>query len=188
MAVVQDPKEALFSGMPESALRYADVDYCLPLDEIPHLLARVAREEAEEEGAYSVPDDMELESKIAGLDPTAIDSGERPGEISGYACPDCSGPLYEIQDGKLIRFRCRVGHAHTAESMLAEKTEALENALYVALNILEENADMGDRLATRSREHEHEHAAKRFEERAREARRQAAVIRRVLTGDAAEAV
>ena len=188
VAVVQDPDDALFPGMPESALRYAGVDYCLPLNEIPPLLARVAREEAEEEGAYPVPDDMELESRIAGLDPTAVDSGERPGEISGYTCPECSGPLFEIQDGKLIRFRCRVGHAHTAESMLAEKTEALENALYVALNTLEESADMVERLAARSREREHEHAAKRFEERARNARRQAAVIRQVLTKDVKDVV
>jgi two-component system chemotaxis response regulator CheB len=162
------------------------VDHCLPLDEIAPLLARVTREEAKEEGAYPVPDNMELESKIAGLDPTTIDSGERPGELSGYTCPECSGPLFEIQDGELIRFRCRVGHAHTAESMMDEKSERMENALYVALNTLEESAAMMERLAGRSREQEH--AAKRFEERARDARRQASVIRQVLTEDAKDAV
>src|SRR3954451_7848691 len=40
VAIVQDPAEALFSGMPESALEYVDVDYCLPLDKIAPLLAR----------------------------------------------------------------------------------------------------------------------------------------------------
>jgi two-component system chemotaxis response regulator CheB len=89
-----------------------------------------------------------------------------------------SGPLYEIQDGKLVRFRCRVGHAYTADSMLDEKSEALENALYVALNTLAESAAMSERLTTRS--HNPEHAARRFEERAQDARRQPA-IRRVLT-------
>ena len=98
------------------------------------------------------------------------------------------GPLYEIRDGRLVRFRCRVGHAYTAENILDEKSEALENALYVALNTLEESALMSERLAARSREHEHEHAARRFEERAQDARRRAAAIRQVLTEDVADVV
>lgn len=175
--VVQDPDDALFPRMPESALEYVDVDHCLPLGGIAPLLARVVREEAKEEGGYPVPDEMELESKLAGLDPSTVDGDQRPGKLSGFTCPECSGPLYEIQDGHLIRYRCRVGHAHTTDSMLASKSEALENALYVARNALEESAVMAERLATRSREHEY--AAARFEERAREARGWAATIRRV---------
>ena len=46
---------------------------------------------------------------------------------------------------------------------------------------------MAERLAARSRGHEHLHAAARFEERAREAREQAAVIRRVLAEGAPDA-
>ena len=114
-----------------------------------------------------MPDDMDLEARVAGLDPSAVDSDERPGDLSHFTCPECTGPLYEIQDGKLVRSRCRVGHAYTAESMLDEKSEGLESALYVALNTLEENAMMADRLAERSRKLRHEHAAARFEERAR---------------------
>lgn len=188
VSVVQDPDDALFSGMPESALEYVDVDHCLPVEEISSLLARLSREPAEEEGAYPVPDDMELESRIAGLDPTAIDSDERPGELSRFTCPECSGPLYEIQSGDLVRFRCRVGHAFTAESMLYDKYDEVEKALYVALNTLEESALMADRLATRSHEHQHGHAASRFERRAEDARQQAKVIRRVLTEDSSEAI
>ena len=145
-------------------------------------LARLAHEDVpvEEGGAYPVPDDMHLEAKVAGLDPSAIDGDERPGELSHFACPECTGPLYEIEDGKPVRFRCRVGHGCTAESMLDEKSEAPEGALYVAMNTLEENALMADRLASRSRELRHEHAAARFEQRASEARKQAEIIRRVL--------
>jgi len=170
--------------MPESALRFADVDHCLPLGEMAPLLARLVHEDVpvQEEGAHPVPDDMEIESRVAGLDPSAINSDERPGELSRFTCPDCTGPLYEIQDGELIRFRCRVGHAYTAESMLDEKSEALENALYAAMNTLEESVLMADRLAARSREQQHEHAAVRFEKRAREARQQAETIRRMLVG------
>jgi two-component system chemotaxis response regulator CheB len=131
---------------------------------------------------------MELESKIAGLDPSMIDSDERPGVISNFTCPECSGPLFEIRQDALVRFRCRVGHAYTAESMLDERSEEFEKALYLALNTLEESALMSDRLADRSREHRHGHAAARFERRAEEARQQAKVIRQVLTEGTSEAV
>lgn len=43
VAVVQDPQEALFPSMPESALRRVPVDYVLPVPEISPLLARLAR-------------------------------------------------------------------------------------------------------------------------------------------------
>ena len=111
---------------------------------------------------------------------TVLDSDKRPGELSHFTCPECAGPLYEIQHDVLVRFRCRVGHAYTAESMLDEKSEELEQALYVALNTLEENALMADRLANRSRGH----AVARFEKRAQQAK----VVRRVLTQDTSEAV
>ena len=183
IAVVQDPDEALFSGMPQSALQFVDVDHCLPLKGMASLLSRLSREPAGEEGDFPVPDDMNLEAKVTSLDPDIMHDDERPGELSHFTCPECTGPLYQIQDGQLVRFRCRVGHAYTAESMLDEKDEALESALYAALNTLEESASMSNGLAVRSREGGHEHAAARFAERARQAREQAETIRRVLTGD-----
>ena len=182
VAVVQDPEEALVPGMPESALEFVAVDHRLPLEEIASLLDRICREPAKEEGAYPVPDDMEYESKMARLDPLVVDQ-QPPGELSAFTCPECTGPLYELRDGEFVRFRCRVGHAYTAESMLDGKMGALEEALYIALNTLEESAIMSERLAARSREYQHDHAVKRFEERANDARERAEKIRRVLAGE-----
>ncbi len=182
VAVVQDPDEAPFSGMPESALEYVDVDHCLPLEKIAPLLARLAREPAREEGEYLVSEEMDYESKIAGLDPSTVEGEDPPGELSSFTCPECAGPLYELHDGEFLRFRCRVGHAYTPESAMDAKTEELESALYMALNTLEESAEMSERLAARSRGQEYSYAAARFEARARGARKQAAVIRQVLTG------
>jgi len=189
VAVVQDPEDALFRSMPESALRDVEVDYCLPVGEMATLLDWLAREPSEEGGTYPVPEDMKLEAKIAGLDPSVIDAGRHPGELSGFTCPECSGPLYGIQDGILERFRCRVGHAYTAEGVLEGNTDALEEALYAALNSLEETAEVADRLAARARHGGHAHAAGRFEARARRAREQTTAVRRVLTdGSAQDAV
>ena len=181
IAVVQNPEEALVPGMPQSALRYVEVDHCLPVDEIALLLSHLAREPATEKGAHLVPDDMEFESQIAGLDPTVIDGSDHPGTLSAFSCPECAGPLYEIRDGELVRFRCRVGHAYTTESALEEKSEVLENALYLALNTPEESATISERMAARLHGPGNNHAVARFEVRAREARRRAAEIRRILT-------
>ena len=187
VAVVQDPDEAPFSGMPQSALEYIDVDHCLPLEKIASLLAHLSREPAKEEGDYPVSEEMEYESKIAGLDPSAVESEAPPGEPSSFSCPECAGPLYELRDGQFLRFRCRVGHAYTADSVMEAKADVLENALYMALNTLEENAEIAESLAAQSRGHQLLHAAERFEKQAKEAREQAAVIRRVLTEDTSEA-
>jgi two-component system chemotaxis response regulator CheB len=44
LTVVQDPDEALFPGMPRSALRHVPVDYCLPLRLIAPLLVHLAHD------------------------------------------------------------------------------------------------------------------------------------------------
>jgi two-component system, chemotaxis family, protein-glutamate methylesterase/glutaminase len=41
--VVQDPEDALFPGMPLNALEAVDVDYRLPIAEMPGVLAHLAR-------------------------------------------------------------------------------------------------------------------------------------------------
>ena len=187
VAIVQDPAEALFASMPEHALEYVEVDHRVPLENLASLLDRLCRDPVEpqgERGAYEgVTDEMEFEAKIAGLDPEVVDGGEHVGVLAGFTCPDCAGPLYEISDGELMRFRCRVGHAFTAEDALDGKLEALESALYAALNTLVESAEMADRLAARSRQQGHGHATSRFESRAKSAREQAATIRAVLIGE-----
>jgi chemotaxis response regulator CheB len=63
-----------------------------------------------------------------------------------------------------------------------------EWASSVPPGILEESALMADRLAARSHQHQHGHAAARFERRAEDARQQARIIRQVLTEGTTEAV
>jgi two-component system, chemotaxis family, protein-glutamate methylesterase/glutaminase len=181
VAVVQDPDDALFSGMARSALEHVNVDHCLPLSGIAPLLARIVQEKViVEEGAYPVPDDMELEDGMARLDTATPENVAKLGQPSAFTCPECDGPLWEIRDEEVLRFRCRVGHAYTGESMLAEKTEALEGALWAALNTLEEGAEMSRRLAAQARARGAVHAAMRFEERAQKSKEQVTLLRQAL--------
>jgi two-component system, chemotaxis family, protein-glutamate methylesterase/glutaminase len=119
-AIIQDPAEALFPGMPGSAQRTVAIDYCLPLADIAPTLARLARESVAEEGSYPMPAELALEHRYARGEAVTLERDGQLGQPTTLTCPECHAPLWEIQDGGLLRFRCRTGHAFTAESMLAE--------------------------------------------------------------------
>lgn len=74
-----------------------------------------------------------------------FDEGE--GTPSVFACPECHGILWEVRDGNLVQFRCRVGHTYGAESLAIELSEASEAALWAAMRALEEKSAMQRRIA-----------------------------------------
>ena len=180
IAVVQDPDEALYSGMPRNALENVNVDYTLPLAAIGALLARLAREPAAEEGGYPVPEDMEMEAKLTEMDMATMNGSRRAGKPSPFSCPECGGVLWELQDGELLRFRCRVGHAFSVDSILAEQSNVLEEALWAALKTLEESVSLSSHMATQARKRGQTHVAERFEEKLRQGERHAALIHQLL--------
>jgi two-component system chemotaxis response regulator CheB len=127
---------------------------------------------------------MDLEHRYARGDGVIPERDGALGTPATLTCPECHGPLWELRDGELLRFRCRTGHAFTAESMLAEQAEALEDALWLAVNTLAESALTAERLAGEAGARRHHRVAARFAARARESRRRAEVIRRVIASDA----
>lgn len=186
LAVVQHPEDALYSGMPRSALEVVAVDHVLPLDGMGAMLDRLARAPAPREDAYPVPAYMELEAKVAEMEAGTVHPDEIPGTPSVFTCPECHGTLWELQEGNLVRYRCRVGHAFSSESMMAEQSVMLEDALWAALRALEENASFARRLAAQATARHHHRVAARFVERATEQERQAAVLRDILQRNTAE--
>ena len=44
-------------------------------------------------------------------------------------CPDCGGNLFEVNYGKVLRYRCHTGHAFTADSLLQNAQQTLEETL-----------------------------------------------------------
>jgi two-component system chemotaxis response regulator CheB len=65
IAVVQDPTEAAFPSMPMSVMQEIKVDYSVPLREVAPLLYKLSHQQANEEGRYPMPDQVEIEAKIA---------------------------------------------------------------------------------------------------------------------------
>src|SRR5215210_127448 len=140
IAVVQDPSEALFPSMPMSVIQEITVDYSLLLSDIVPILYGLAQESTEEEGRYPVPDELEIESRIAQQQMEGdelVASVERIGTVSRLTCPDCQGALWEINDQNVLRFRCHVGHAYSADSLSDGQSQTLEVALWSAVRALE---------------------------------------------------
>ncbi|PYQ29122.1 MAG: chemotaxis protein CheB [Acidobacteria bacterium] len=180
IAVVQDPSDALYPAMPSSAVAHVRADYVLPLSGIARQLTLTVNEPRHVNPAPPPDRDMLLEVSMAELDPDAMQEDQRPGAPSPYSCPDCGGVLWEIADGEYTRYRCRVGHAFSPETMLGAQSEVLEEALWTAAKTLEESARLSHRLAKTERTRGHDWLAKRFEEKEREARDRVEVIRRSL--------
>lgn len=186
VAIVQDPVEATFPSMPTSVMQDIRVDYSLPLREIGPLLSRLTRQPIAEEGGYPMAEEVELEAKIAEQEMDAgelIASVERLGKISRLTCPECQGALWEINDEQLLRFRCHVGHAFSAESLSDGQAIRLEVALWSAVRALEEQVMLARRIVERARKSNHMRAATMFERRAEDAERNSDVIRQLLLGD-----
>jgi two-component system, chemotaxis family, protein-glutamate methylesterase/glutaminase len=178
VAVVQHPEDALYPGMPLHAIEHVDVDHVLPAAAIGEALARLTAEHVMDRPA-SVPGDLAAEVELEEFSMEAIEEGN-PGRPSAFSCPDCTGVLSEIQEGGLVRFRCRVGHAWSPESLLTQQSEALEAALWVALRSLEEQASLARRLAEPARRRGHRITATRFQEQAQEAQQAARLVRQLL--------
>ena len=178
--IVQDPQDALFSSMPQSAIAHVEVDHVMPLSDMGPLLTQLVHEQATEQGSFPVSEVMEMETKLAAMDMREGQYGENVGTPSVFSCPECGGVLWEVHDGNLLRFRCRVGHAYSVDSVLAGQTETVEEALWTALKTLQESASLSRRLAHDASNGGRDWLAKRFDERVQEAEKHAAVIRQVL--------
>ena len=95
-------------------------------------------------------------------------------------CPECGGPLWELRDEKLRRYRCRIGHAFTAESLLAGQSEALEYALWAAVRTMEDRVRILTSLAHGRQERGQNKLADMYETRAKELKMQAQQILQIL--------
>jgi two-component system chemotaxis response regulator CheB len=172
IAIVQDPAEAAVPHMPQNAAEKVKPDYVLSIGEIPGVLMRLAMEHEVKEDA--VP--AHLEEHLFPQD----EKMDRNGRPSAFTCPACSGTLWELDEEGILRFRCRVGHAYSAETMFASQVENVENSMYAALRALEENSELARRIAKRARSSRQEQLAEKYEAQAEANELHAQLLREAL--------
>jgi two-component system, chemotaxis family, protein-glutamate methylesterase/glutaminase len=142
--IAQAPTDALFPAMPLNAIGAGVIDHELAAFEVGGMLKQLADRVFEEHEMESDAR-MELENRIAMARrfSTEIDA-EVLGDPSAYTCPDCNGSLISVSEGN---YRCRVGHAWTADALLRARDDEIEGALWVAIRSLQEKAKLSRRLA-----------------------------------------
>ena len=81
-------------------------------------------------------DPLHLEQSFAAFELDALHRGGSAGHPAPFSCPTCGGTLWEAQDDSMLRFRCRVGHAFGAESLLQSETDRMDEALACIVRLL----------------------------------------------------
>jgi two-component system chemotaxis response regulator CheB len=147
ITVVQDPSDAAFPEMPAAALVRSRPDHVVGLAGMPALFEALVRQPAGQ--AVPVASDLEYEVNIASGGRGGMSEMDRIGRRSVLACPDCHGVMWEIDD-VLVRYRCHVGHAYSAEIMSVALDENLKRALGSALRALDERIALARKLETQA--------------------------------------
>jgi two-component system chemotaxis response regulator CheB len=170
IAIVQNPDEAQYPGMPKNALKHAAVDHCAPLADISDLLASLSGLGQADSGPQAKEEAVMSDKYDLGR-PVAL------------TCPDCGGSVQETVVDSMPYYTCHIGHRYAAPNMDAGQFERMEYALAVALRSLNERVELCRRMAESSRANGQTYATERWEDARREAEDRAVVLRRFLEQD-----
>ena len=190
MAIVQDPNDADYSSMPQSAISNVEVDRIVPLSKIVGILKERVRQTPTI--VSEIPADLRLEAPITFKAITDPPTMKQIGEPVAHSCPSCGGPLWQLGQNLqannvndkdkqlLLRYRCHVGHAFTSRTLIEEQNEATEKALWIALRTLEERGRLLKNMSDRYAKAGSSALAQSHRERANEALEHSALIRDLI--------
>jgi two-component system, chemotaxis family, protein-glutamate methylesterase/glutaminase len=168
IAIVQDPDSAAFDEMPRTAIDNVDVDLVMSPTQIARALNSIVR--------WPVPD---------APDPGPEAEAEE-GMTTAMACPQCGQPMREQQRDDELHYRCRDGHAFTADTLPAVPTfdHLLDSP--ASVRDLRRRGELLERLAIQAREHGRKIAAERFRVQAMDVAEQADALELELAGQMKE--
>ena len=178
VTMVLDPTDTPHGDMPKSVLSRINVDYKLRLVEIGSTLNCLVTEPAG--GDVEIPEEVIREAQLAERIMSDIKTEERLGELVPMSCPECGGPLWEIDVDQVKRYRCHVGHGFTEWALLVDQDESIEQALWMAMRTMEERANLLDKMAESEHRAGRSRTEKNFRERADESRTHANAIRGLM--------
>jgi two-component system chemotaxis response regulator CheB len=106
---------------------------------------------------------------------------EQEGKASVFTCPDCQGTLFLLDSNGVIRYRCRVGHIYSPESMLEAQDDNVERLMWSAVRSLFEQAEYVAQMSRQISTHDHK-AAHEYAVKSRAAQHKAVLLRRLIIG------
>ena len=152
-AVVQEPSDAMYPGMPTSALEHVSVDAVVPSANIAATIAALVN-------GTGLPN---------GVDPEASTPSPMRSEGSILICPDCGGVLSERREAGVDQWECRVGHRYSPETLADAQAEDVEAALWIAIRALHNRSRLLERMAERAAARDQRHSARALRRRAQRA-------------------
>ncbi|ACI58426.1 two-component system chemotaxis response regulator CheB [Rhizobium leguminosarum] len=173
-AVVQHPLDAEADQMPLAALEAVEVDHVASAADLGRLLIDIAGTSAGP-ALDSPSDELRLEVEIAAGARTGSVELRKIASPTAITCPDCHGVLSEVRGSGPLRYRCQIGHAYTADALAAHIDE-LDEAIRIALRVMEERVTLVERMARDARETGRTAVAELYEARAAEYRRYSATL------------
>jgi two-component system chemotaxis response regulator CheB len=176
VTLVQDPGEALYDGMPRSAIEIVVPDVVATAAQLGTRLAELASDRPPTPTGGGGSSREEL---LVQVDRGSSDDPQ-PGDLVGLTCPECNGAIWLDETGGTMRFACRTGHAFGPEAFDAAQADRVEAALFTALRTLEERAALYRRMAERYRTYGSSRTAERFSLRAESAVQHAYTLREVI--------
>jgi two-component system chemotaxis response regulator CheB len=177
-ALVQDPEDAIADEMPRRALEATVTDLCAPGAKLGDVLSDLARQVPGP--AMPVPSEIRLEVDIAMGERVDADVLKRFADPAALTCPSCGGVLSKVRAGGPLRFRCQVGHAYSADILAKEQEGRVDEALRVALRIIEERAELVARMSDEGLQTGRRAVAEMYQARADEYRQYADTLRKAV--------
>jgi two-component system, chemotaxis family, protein-glutamate methylesterase/glutaminase len=166
LAVIQDPRDALYPDMPQSAAVAVQPHHLASRDELPDLLRRLSGE------------------KVATRAPAAtrqrspdMDQLERPIALT---CPECGGALRESGGTAIKEYRCHTGHRFGPKEVLDGQIEEVEHAFGVAERVLNERVELCRHMAGDARAGGRAMGVTHWDRLQKEAEEQLHVVRQFL--------
>jgi two-component system chemotaxis response regulator CheB len=144
--IVQEPEDADYPEMPKNALAQLKPDYVLPVAQIGAALLDALRNNKSKQKA--IPADVAREAMIAQRVLSDLPSVNALGYQVPFNCPGCGGVLWKVQKGTGLRYRCHVGHAYTAASLLADQSNKIEETMWTAMRMFEERRNLLTTIAS----------------------------------------
>jgi two-component system chemotaxis response regulator CheB len=179
VTVVQDPQDAEYSSMPQSAIDHVKVDHVVKAQEMGALLHRLTAETVQGNGG-PVSENLNIESAIA-REAYPLDNGVLTlGPPTDLTCPECHGVLRQVKEGDILRYRCHTGHAFSADSLLAEITQSLESTLWSTLRSVEESVLLLTRMVEQLQRSGAVSLAHKAQQKMEEVSHRAMTIRQVI--------
>jgi two-component system chemotaxis response regulator CheB len=178
-SIVQDPGDAVFDGMPRSAIALTKVDHVLKAIDIGPLLGSLMADEHQEKGGTAVMPEYKDQADVGEFGGPGI-GNVAPYPPSALTCPSCGGAVWQIQEQALTLFKCHTGHSYTAELMLEEQSEAVDAAAWMLLRSINENVNLRKKLAEWARATGRTEEAEFHEQQAQEAEKQSSAFRSLI--------